>query len=236
MLECNENGSWSGAKPICTPIICKLPKSIANGWYQLNQSRISASIRFAYKEKVDVHCNKGYELRTHPYRTCILKNVWSGETPICEKIFCPTPISTFNLTDSDETGSMIVQTKIVYNANIFVHCQIGYNLTVGTATRMCTATGNLTEINSLCVPVTCTKPEVTSCGHFMQSNTTQILWERKFSYNSTLFFVCNLLKYSCQNKTRENMCSEGGPWIENIPICGKYKHNYSFFALDILMK
>ncbi|XP_060602368.1 sushi, von Willebrand factor type A, EGF and pentraxin domain-containing protein 1-like [Ruditapes philippinarum] len=236
MLECTETGTWSGEKPNCTQIICKIPHSIANGGYQLNQSRISALTTFTYKEKVFVHCNKGYELRTDPYRTCIMANVWSGETPICEKIVCPKPISALNLTYLDEKGIVRTQSRIVYNAKIFFQCQIGYNLTVGTATRMCTATGNLTGINSLCVPVACTKPEVTSCGHFMQSNTTQILWEREFSYNSTLLFVCNLLKYSCQNKTRENMCSEGGPWIENIPICGKYKHDYSFFALDILMK
>jgi hypothetical protein len=85
------------------------------------------------------------------------------------------------------------------------------------ATRNCTATGNLTGINSLFAPLTYANPEVIKCRNYMQSNTTTIFREFpfiEFSYNTTLLFVCILLTYSCQNKARENVGLKGGPWIE----------------------
>ncbi|XP_060570808.1 sushi, von Willebrand factor type A, EGF and pentraxin domain-containing protein 1-like [Ruditapes philippinarum] len=222
-LVCNENGSWSGSKPACTNITCDIPPKFGNGKYHSKNNDILEYGKVGYKEQILVHCNEGYTLQTHPQRTCIKSNNWTGETPICEEIFCSKPFPASNGTYMDNTGKILTQDKIKYNKTITFHCLIGYNLTSGTAIRRCQDNGTWSGTKPKCSPITCTKPKETPCGYYSSNITTSEDPVGEFLYNTTLLFVCNYSKYSCPNKTKEIRCSEDGVWSDNKHLCGVLK-------------
>ncbi|XP_060591075.1 sushi, von Willebrand factor type A, EGF and pentraxin domain-containing protein 1-like [Ruditapes philippinarum] len=224
ILVCTENGSWSGAKPICTKITCNTPLQFENGWYEFKGNKITVSATFKYKEKIYAHCNEGYILMTHSQRTCIKLNEWSEPKPICKKVLCAMPMSSSSGYYKDLKGDLLTQKEMEYNTNITFYCTIGYELTVGTFKRRCDVTGNWSGSNPKCSPITCIKPNEV-CGYYAinRLNDLQSNLASDLPYNTTLRFVCNDSKYSCKNNSYMLQCLEGGNWHGNKPHCEKVK-------------
>ncbi|XP_058389712.1 complement factor H isoform X2 [Diceros bicornis minor] len=81
-IHCSTNGIWSGEKPRCVEISCKVP-SVLNG-YSISQKTIyKQNERFQYK------CNTGFEYSERGDAACT-KFGWSP-VPSCKEVTCDPP-------------------------------------------------------------------------------------------------------------------------------------------------
>ncbi|XP_078664134.1 E-selectin-like [Branchiostoma floridae x Branchiostoma belcheri] len=91
-------------------------------------------------ETVTFTCNTGYSLSGASSLLCQTSLTWSGSTPTCTPIMCPT---LFNPTNGQVTGSFS------YGSTVFYSCYAGYNLN-GPSSRTCQITGTWTGYDPTC--------------------------------------------------------------------------------------
>ncbi|XP_039251867.2 zonadhesin-like isoform X1 [Styela clava] len=83
---CLESGQWDGEDPTCRER-CPTPNAPKNGLV------ISMSDGFVEDDIVEYQCDKGFQLTTIPFRTCLKNGSWAGPEPYCEEKLCDEPPS-----------------------------------------------------------------------------------------------------------------------------------------------
>lgn len=144
---CQENKNWDGNEPVCIPVDCRSPPSLANGQVRGDE--------YTFQKEVEYNCNVGFLLKGARSRVCLANGSWSGTTPICVPVNCATPPPVENgVMDGLEYG---------FGKEVVFRCQEGYVLH-GAPKLTCQSDGNWDAEFPLCKPVNCGPPEDLSHG------------------------------------------------------------------------
>nr|XP_036861967.1 complement factor H isoform X3 [Manis javanica] len=124
-IHCSANGIWSGEKPECVEISCKIP-DISNGYSISQKKTYKENERFQYK------CNKGFEHSERGDAVCT-KFGWAPG-PSCKEITCNPPY----IPNGDYTPERI---KHRTGDEIRYQCKNGFYPATQGNTARCTSTG-----------------------------------------------------------------------------------------------
>uniref|UniRef100_A0A667HJQ2 Sushi domain-containing protein n=1 Tax=Lynx canadensis TaxID=61383 RepID=A0A667HJQ2_LYNCA len=136
-ITCLENLVWSSAEDTCRRKSCGAPPVPFNGMVHINTDT-------QFGSTVNYSCNEGYRLVGSPSAACHLSGntvTWDKETPICKKIFCPSPPSIPN-----GNHPRTSQGDVPYGEEVTYMCEprsargMTFNL-VGESTIRCTSDG-----------------------------------------------------------------------------------------------
>lgn len=83
--ECQADGSWSNALPICEIQLCPPPQEISNG--EINPLKEE----YSYLDSVTYTCRGGLSLIGERSISCKEDGEWSAEAPKCKDVKCPPP-------------------------------------------------------------------------------------------------------------------------------------------------
>ncbi|CAH1271357.1 CSMD3 [Branchiostoma lanceolatum] len=117
---CQADTTWSGSSPTCTAVQCPALTAPANG---------AVSGTNFYGDVATFTCDPGYNLVGGSTRTCQADTTWSGSSPTCTAVQCPTLTAPAN--------GAVSGTNFYGDVATFT-CDAGYNL-VGGSTRTCQA-------------------------------------------------------------------------------------------------
>ncbi|XP_035660825.1 E-selectin-like [Branchiostoma floridae] len=117
---CQSDGTWSGGSPTCTAVQCTKRTPPKNGAVTGSNS---------YGDVATFTCNPGYKLVGTSTRTCQSDGTWSGGSPTCTAVLCPTLRCPAN---GDKRGSTS------YPGSTRFTCDRGYKL-VGAKSTSCQA-------------------------------------------------------------------------------------------------
>ena len=194
LLTCNENQTWSGAVPYCTPKNCSDLGTISYGRVVYDSRKVG--------DEAEYLCHDGYRLIGDIRRECLPDLTWSGNEPECEFITCTSPPKV-------EFSRYIGMTPFRPGQVIKYTCDTGYEIQ-GKDTRTCRIDGSWTGPTPKCVSITCMVPkEITNSQIKVNDN----------SYGSTIEYVCDQ-GYEITG-TPKRTCSEDKDWTGSEPTCGK---------------
>ncbi|XP_064386053.1 sushi, von Willebrand factor type A, EGF and pentraxin domain-containing protein 1-like [Halichondria panicea] len=127
---CGSDGVWSGSTPVCQQKLCS-DLTLTNG--NIVYSAGSPGNRLIFSTAI-YSCNPGYTLTGGSTRVvCVIGGIWSGSTPNCEAIMCPSLLAITNGIISyspDVTSDYDQGTEATYT------CEAGFYLE-GNEVRVC---------------------------------------------------------------------------------------------------
>lgn len=193
--RCLEDLSLSGREPFCERITCPQPEPLENGLLILSDTTLVMGTTARYR------CNEGYLLQGEESRTCNNNSQFSGSTPSCNIVECPSQPDV--IANGQVTGSSFTFGSIISYA-----CNEGYRLE-GVDRRACRADGSWDQPIPSCLIVECPPVRIA----FGSASTSQ----RTFGTNVT---------FSCQDGykvrgLRELTCMASGRWSGSFPTCTK---------------
>jgi len=204
---CQLDGTWSGAEPVCIPIICNsLPPDIQHGRYGSEGSASS----FSYNHHISPVCDEGYYLQTHMVRTCIFTDTWSGNEPTCLRITCTHPDEFNNghynrSLDTYDYGSVLIPT-----------CDYGYFISNNVSERVCETSNFWSGNDPVCEIIKCFRPTVQN-GLFTPTRNF-------YDYKSQIKIQCNM-NFEIKDGPDTRTCQEDGTWGLNTLQCVKIMCN-----------
>ncbi|KAM9320161.1 membrane cofactor protein-like [Gastrophryne carolinensis] len=83
--DCQADGIWSNAPPICEIQICKPPDAITDGSFE------PVKDEYTYQDAVTYKCDKKLTLIGESTISCMEKGVWSHNAPKCKAVECKNP-------------------------------------------------------------------------------------------------------------------------------------------------
>eukprot|EP00058_Branchiostoma_floridae_P019749 XP_002605239.1 hypothetical protein BRAFLDRAFT_92287 [Branchiostoma floridae] len=187
-IRCQADGTWSGHVPTCQPVQCTRLTPPTNGAMYGSNS---------YGHQATFTCNPGYKLVGTSSRTCQSDGTWSGGSPTCTAVRCPTPRG---LTNGNMRGSTS------YRGSMRFTCNRGYNL-VGVKSIRCQADGTWGDRVPTCQAVQCPTPERPANGDKRGST----------SYPGSTRFTCDR-GYKLVGKETVK-CQADGKWSARVPTC-----------------
>ncbi|KAM9329386.1 sushi, von Willebrand factor type A, EGF and pentraxin domain-containing protein 1 [Gastrophryne carolinensis] len=193
VLACEEDGTWNGSAPACTPIECNIPVAPENGSVYYTDNTLGSIIHYK--------CKPGYELIGSDTSTCLSNRKWSDEIPQCAMIFCKTPNSILN--------GFIEILNYSYMGEIHYTCDLGYKLH-GPSKRMCKEDKQWGGDEPICIPVACGQPPALINGHVIGNN---------YTYGNDAEYQCNegYKLYGDKKIT----CLDNGHWSGAAPSCSE---------------
>ncbi|XP_066300510.1 P-selectin-like [Branchiostoma lanceolatum] len=185
---CQADGTWSGSSPTCSAGQCPTLAFPTNG-------AVSGSNSLG--DVATFTCNSGYNLIGGSTRTCQVDLTWSGSSPTCAIVQCPTLTSPTNggVGGSNSYGSVATFT-----------CDSGYNL-VGASTRTCQADGTWSGSSPTCSAGQCPTLAFPTNGAVSGSN----------SLGDVATFTCNSGYNMAGGSTRT--CQTDLTWSGSSPTC-----------------
>ena len=205
-ITCLANSSWSSPIPTCVRVACPEP--------QINNSVLFAPNGFAYRFRVLISCEEGFELIGSSEATCLSDGSWSTPMPECRQLFCEEPTATAELeiyvvsTPSD-------QNRYPVGVLIGFRCREGFTLE-GRDSARCQTDQSWSTIVPTCTEITCSPPLIETSDN----NTSPQLSNYKdaYSYGETISFSCHSVQYRLFGST-ELVCSDNGQWNGSVPTC-----------------
>ncbi|XP_063401402.1 sushi, von Willebrand factor type A, EGF and pentraxin domain-containing protein 1-like [Mytilus trossulus] len=188
---CQQNGVWSNKAPICDPVSCPVLEAPDNG----NVNTFGQTFR----NIATYSCSDGYSMVGGSIRVCQSDGTWSGTSPNCRLVTCP------SLTII-EWGSISI-TSLTVNGVATYLCEEGY-LIEGNNIRVCQQDGVWSSSASTCVPISC--PLLTAPNNGQLSTTGQ-------TYRNNATYYCND-GYTIDGE-RLRICQSNGTWSGSSPIC-----------------
>ncbi|XP_037533201.1 CUB and sushi domain-containing protein 3 [Nematolebias whitei] len=192
---CTNNGTWSGAMPMCQVVTCPTPPSIPNGLLEGSVLEWGASVSYS--------CLPGYELSFPAVLTCTGNGTWSGDLPQCLPKFCGDP--GVPARGRREGRSFIFKSEVTFT------CSAPYML-VGSATRLCQDDSTWSGSQPRCIEPTrtaCENPGTPEHG-FMNYTTG-------FKVGSRVDFQCQQGHILQGSTTR--LCLPDLTWTGVQPAC-----------------
>lgn len=139
---CQQNKNWDENEPVCIPVDCGSPPVSANGQVKGNE--------YTFQKEVEYTCNVGFLLEGARSRVCLADGSWSGTTPICVPVRCPTPPQVAN--------GVMGGLDYGFGKEVVFYCLEGYVLH-GAPKLTCQSDGNWDAEFPFCKPVNCGPPE-----------------------------------------------------------------------------
>uniref|UniRef100_A0A8C4N059 Sushi, von Willebrand factor type A, EGF and pentraxin domain-containing protein 1 n=1 Tax=Equus asinus asinus TaxID=83772 RepID=A0A8C4N059_EQUAS len=195
-LICMEKGMWSQPHPVCEPVSCGPPPSVANA--------VATGEAHTYESKVKLRCLEGYMMDTDiDTFTCQKDGLWFPETISCSPRKCPLPANITHLLIHGDDFSV--------NKQVSVSCAEGYtNEGVNTSTCQPDGTWEPPFSDESCSPVSCGKPESPEHGFVVGS---------EYTFESTVIYQCEP-GYELEVK---RTCQENSQWSGGVATCKKSK-------------
>ncbi|RUS82417.1 hypothetical protein EGW08_009805, partial [Elysia chlorotica] len=198
-ITCEASGTFSSAPPTCRRVPCPVPSVIANGNMSVKSVRNETS-----SDQYDVvtyTCSHGYNLLGLSQIECLLGGTWSGISPECTPVLCPSL--------SPPINGYIVNMDLEFGQSVVFLCDSGYDLK-GSDTRVCQAdqtwSGELTK----CEPKFCgVPPEPFENG----------IIDGEYVYKTGVFYRC-LPGFELIGETYRP-CGENGSWAGEVPFCSR---------------
>ena len=88
--SCLGNGSWSGVRPSCTEIMCRIKEPFENG-KMITSPRNTNEFLYRVGEAVKYQCDEGFTLDGPAKVQCRQDGSWSDNQPICQPVPCSLP-------------------------------------------------------------------------------------------------------------------------------------------------
>ncbi|MGC4118128.1 MAG: hypothetical protein QM765_26975 [Myxococcales bacterium] len=230
--QCQNDGTWSGAAPACTPNPCTPDLAApANGTVSA-QSGVTGDV-------VTYGCNDGFTLTGNTTRLCQTDGTWSGADPTCaaNQNGCSTnPCAHGTCTPDGATGftcacdsgwagdtcsdavtcsgatapahGSVSTATAAFGATVTYSCDLGYALT-GTATRTCQADGTFSGSAPTCEPTACA-PDLTAPANGSVSQSHGVTGD-------VATYTCDSSFVLSGSSTR--LCQADGTWSGTTPTC-----------------
>ncbi|XP_035675655.1 sushi, von Willebrand factor type A, EGF and pentraxin domain-containing protein 1-like [Branchiostoma floridae] len=146
-LFCQQDGTWSGAQPVCNALQCPTLTAPAHGTVAGGSS---------FGETATYSCDAGYEVVGTSTRLCQPSRTWSGNEPTCEKISCAS-------LDAPLNGGISGFNQ--YGDTVTFDCSIGFEL-VGDQTRICQSDQQWSGTQPHCQRLKCPQLGMITNGDF----------------------------------------------------------------------
>ncbi|XP_070287020.1 sushi, von Willebrand factor type A, EGF and pentraxin domain-containing protein 1 [Myotis yumanensis] len=195
-LTCTEKGMWSQPYPVCQPLSCGPPPSVANA--------VAVGEAHTYESKVMLRCLEGYVMDTDiDTFTCQKDGRWSPERISCSPKKCSLP--------ANITRVLVHGDDFSVNQQVSVSCAEGYTYEgVNISTCRLDGTWEPPFSDELCSPVSCGKPESPEYGFVIGSI---------YSFGSTVIYQCEP-GYELEGNI-ERLCQENRQWSGEVATCKK---------------
>nr|XP_045229548.1 sushi, von Willebrand factor type A, EGF and pentraxin domain-containing protein 1 [Macaca fascicularis] len=193
-LICTEKGVWSQPYPVCEPLSCGPPPSVANA--------VATGEAHTYESKVKLRCLEGYTMDTDiDTFTCQKDGRWFPDRISCSPKKCPLP--------ENITHILVHGDDFSVNRQVSVSCAEGYTFE-GVNISVCQLDGTWEPpfSDESCSPVSCGKPESPEHGFVIGS---------KYTFESTIIYQCEP-GYELEGN-RERVCQENRQWSGGVAIC-----------------
>lgn len=193
--QCQADGAWSSSSPACLRLACTAPGQLIHG------SILGTT--FTFQDSVSYTCEAGYMLKGDSVRTCEASLTWSGSDPVCERISCGLPTVPAN--------GAIFGDSYLFGDQINVTCNIGYRL-LGSADRVCQASGVWSGVESVCEQLFCSAPPV-----IIGTTSNATLGLDLYHVHSVISYQCG--KGHVMNGTGFKTCEPTATWSDNYLDC-----------------
>lgn len=191
LRQCISGRLWTNHAPVCRPVSCGDPGSMANG--------TARGGSFVYPEVLHYECSSGFILKGKETITCQADGKWSGQKPQCEPVSCGPPKVPSDVTFKGEGFN--------YTNEIELNCQPGF-LLQGKSISICQADGTWSHKFPTCIPARCSKPSVIPNGSVLGS---------EFGLNSKVKYECD--EGYTLNGEPTRICQSDGLWDKPEPRC-----------------
>ncbi|KAK7079301.1 hypothetical protein SK128_011484 [Halocaridina rubra] len=228
VINCDSNGLWDAAPPVCHQIDCGYPASSEHVIIQADDT--------VYNSKLSFMCDYGYRLEGHDWATCLQSGKWSNELPICEIILC-TELSipvhgriVEREIMASESLEILQNKKIKHKRGrgrksakqilpevaekmyyvddeISWECDEGFQLE-GEGSATCLLSGEWSSNSPRCRRVSCGPPELPSYASVHGID---------FLYASSVYYTCRE-GYELQGESVLT-CESSGQWNSSPPTC-----------------
>ncbi|XP_048255629.1 sushi, von Willebrand factor type A, EGF and pentraxin domain-containing protein 1-like [Haliotis rufescens] len=193
---CLTNSSWSGAAPVCKPLVCGKPAKLENG-------RVLA-VAITYGSVATFQCDEGYIINGATEMTCQEDGTWSNTLPVCDPQECPPPVDI-------DYGYFRLVGRSTYGQTVTYFCNDGFDL-LGEAALTCTSNGRWSAEAPTCQTVECPQPEAVEDG------SVNILG---LTYTSKVEYTCDE-GYELLGETVRT-CQADKTWTDQAPVCSPLK-------------
>ncbi|KAF6127563.1 sushi, von Willebrand factor type A, EGF and pentraxin domain containing 1 [Phyllostomus discolor] len=195
-LICTETGAWSQPHPVCQPLSCGPPPSVANA--------VASGEAHTYDSKVKLRCLEGYMMDTDiDTFTCQKDGHWFPERISCSPKNCSPPANTTRILVHGDDFSV--------NKQVSVSCVEGYAYEgVNISTCQPGGTWEPPLSDESCSPVSCGEPESPRYGFVVGS---------EYSFGSTVIYQCEP-GYELEGDM-ERVCQENSQWSGGVATCKK---------------
>ena len=188
---CQSDRNWSGLPPICEPVLCPV-LSIPEGGKIVTTGQIFNSVAI-------FTCNDGYRINGEAVRRCNSEGHWSGISPICDPVLCPT------LAIPD--GGNLSTTGQTFSSMATYSCNDGYRMN-GESIRICQPEGYWSGNAPSCTAVICPALDIPGNGNINITGRT---------FGRMAIYSCND-GYTMNGETIR-ICQSEGSWSGSVPIC-----------------
>ncbi|CAH1773668.1 unnamed protein product [Owenia fusiformis] len=189
--SCMENEKWSGEDSTCVIISCPQPDNIQHGNIQGNVHTYGQTIKYI--------CTEGYEIIGESDRTCSRYKTWTGDLPLCKRVYCAPPAPFEN--------GVVEGNDWEYGSSIKYLCDDGFEL-VGIAERWCLETKVWSDKDPSCVKISCPLPPDIDNSKVIQLDAT---------FGGNIEYECEEGFYLVGNAIRN--CNNDKTWSGNVPKC-----------------
>ena len=165
-------------------------------------------LHFTPGESIQLRCKHGFKLNGDSELLCQDDNKWSGKTPRCDKIECPTLL----IPNGKIFGAPSIKPGwFTLGDNIQFMCENGYEL-LGSEEVICQANGTWTPSLPSCTRVRCSEPHLDN-GDFVSNDIS-------YHYGSSVRFLCNR-GFQLQGENRI-VCQANKTWTAKFPRCERW--------------
>lgn len=189
--QCVSGRLWSNDAPVCRPVSCGNPGTVANG--------TTHGGTFVYSEILHFECSPGFVLRGSDTIACQANGKWTGQKPQCEPVSCGPPKVPSHITFKGE--------MYTYNNEVELSCQTGFILQ-GKSVSVCQSDGTWSHESLSCVPARCKTPPPIHNGRVLGS---------EFNLNSKVKYNCDEGYKLIGSST--SVCQSDGLWDKLPPRC-----------------
>ena len=220
ILVCQASARWSGVRPVCVRILCKLPSvadaRIVGGSSEENVSASDGST-MSYGDAIEVQCRGGFELVGESRLVCGTNKTWSPEAPRCRRVHCSDPLSspvphlTLDVRRPDGVPDSDTR-QFVYGTEVEFDCELGFRR-VGAASVSCneTAQWSGSDVRPACETVYCPPPPRISHGRPTSGD------DRNHTFGDSVTFGCDA-GFVLRGEA-EVFCQPNGEWTGAFPVC-----------------
>lgn len=189
---CQNDGTWSGAEPVCSLVDCGTPPALANGKVEAAATTYNSTAKYT--------CDAGYTASASTTKTCESTGQWTAVPLVCNPVNCGTPPTVAN--------ADVIAVTTVLGSVATTSCRAGYAITGTSKTQTCQADGTWSLPVPACHLADCGAPPALANGSVSAPKTT---YNEIASYSCSPGFVLSGLA--------QRACQDNETWYGDAPTC-----------------